>query len=370
MTFILRIILKAVALFALANLIFALTNPLPLIGQVTLYNSLVPGRERLPYGESPDSYNLSLNSLEAMFSTHTVNHPKADDEYRVLVFGDSSVWGILLCPDETLTGYLNTANIEIEGRTVRAYNLGHPVMSVTKDLMLMDDTLPRYQPDLIVWLVTLESLPYPDQLEPPLLYHNAPRVRDLIERFDLNLDRDDSRLIDPNIFERSLIGQRRALADGWRLQMYGVAWATTGIDQVYNDYIPRSNDFEPDAVWKGFTQADGLSETDLAFDVLAAGHSIAGDVPILMVNEPIFIADGENSDLRYNFWYPRWAYDRYRDLLAEAAAKNDWNYLDLWDSIAPSEFTDSPVHLTPEGSRQLSDFIREGLSGMTPPLKS
>jgi hypothetical protein len=355
--FVVRVVVKAVMLFGALNVLFALLNPLPVIGQLSLYNRIIPGRERLPYGESPESYNLSLNSVEAMFSSHEVNTVKAQDEYRVLVFGDSSVWGILLRPDETLTGYLNKAGLQVDGRRVVTYNLGHPVMSVTKDLMLMDYAVQRYQPDMILWLVTLESLPYTEQLQPPLLHHNAERVRDLISRFELKLDANDPRLIEPAFFDRTIVGQRRALADWWRLQMYGFAWATTGIDQIYPEYTPRSNDFEADTAWKTFDEVTGLDAGDLAFDVLAAGYALAGEVPLLIVNEPIFIADGENSDLRYNFWYPRWAYDRYRELMAETAAKNDWNYLDLWDSIPPSEFTDSPVHLTPTGSQQFSDRI-------------
>ncbi len=42
---------------------------------------------------------------------------------------------------------------------------------------------------------------------------------------------------------------------------------------------------------------------------------MAGDVPVLIINEPMFISDGQNSDLRYNSFYPRWAYDQFHRLL-------------------------------------------------------
>ena len=71
----------------------------------------------------------------------------------------------------------------------------------------------------------------------------------------------------------------------------------------------------------------------------------------------MFISDGENSDLRYNAFYPRWAYDQYRDLLTEKTAVEDWFYLDVWDRIAPEEFTDTPVHMTPTGVRQTAALI-------------
>jgi hypothetical protein len=101
--FALRVILKAAALFVLANLVFAWTNPLPALGRLSIYNVLVPGRERLPYGENPAaSYNLSLYSVEAMFSSHEISRGKPADEFRVLLMGDSSTWGYLLRPGDTL----------------------------------------------------------------------------------------------------------------------------------------------------------------------------------------------------------------------------------------------------------------------------
>ena len=72
-----RIVVKALALFALCNLIFALTTPLDFLGSLSLYNWLLPGRERLPYGENPaESYNLSQNNLPAMFASHEISRPK------------------------------------------------------------------------------------------------------------------------------------------------------------------------------------------------------------------------------------------------------------------------------------------------------
>ena len=359
--FIIRVMLKAFILFVLANLIFAVADPIPFIGRISIYNWLVPGRDRLPYWESKDSYNLGLNSLEAMFSSHKISQPKRDDEFRVVVIGDSSVWGILLDNHDTLTTNLNRAGIKIEEKTLTAYNIGHPVMSITKDLMLMEYAL-NFKPDLIVWLVTLEALPYPKQLDAPLAQNNPTRIRSLINRFDLKLDPNDSRFVVPDFWGQTIIGQRRALADWWRLQLYGIDWATTGIDQVNTPYTLRSNDLDADITWQGFTEATGFQSNDIALDVLRAGYQLAGKTPMMVINEPIFVADGLNSKVRYNFWYPKWAYDHYRELLAQKAQQNNWKYVDLWDSIAPSDFTDSPVHLTPHGSQQLSGLVEKAIS--------
>ncbi|MDX2160045.1 MAG: hypothetical protein SF162_01845 [bacterium] len=355
-----RVAIKAAALFFACNLVFALTYPVPALGKISVYNWLVPGRERLPYGENTAAYNLSLNSVEAMFAAHRVSQPKAADELRMFVIGDSSVWGILLENRETLAGQLNALNLQQDGRRVVAYNLGHPILSVTKDLMLLDYAM-QYQPDLIVWLVTLESLPYSDQLRPPLVANNALRVRDLIRRYRLPLHPNNPALVDAQFIDYTLVGQRRALADWFRLQLYGFAWAGTGIDQVIGDYTPRSSDFEADSSWNQFPEPTDIPATVLAFELIQAGYTAAGTVPIVLVNEPIYRADGMNSDLRYNAWYPQWAYDQYRDLLAQQAALYDWTLIDLWDAIAPAQFTDSPVHLTAEGSRQVAERIAAAL---------
>jgi hypothetical protein len=174
----------------------------------------------------------------------------------------------------------------------------------------------------------------------------------------LNLDPNDARFVDPDFLGKTIGGQRRNLADWLRLQALGFAWAATGIDQALPAEIKlRQSDFEKDVSWQDFMEPTTLTENDLAFDVLDAGLKMADDVPVLIINEPMFISDGQNSDLRYNSFYPRWAYDQYRALLNAKAAANNWHTLDLWDSIASDEFTDTPVHLTPNGMAQFAQMV-------------
>jgi len=354
--FALRVVLKAAALFVLVNLAFALLNPLPALGRLSIYNTLVPGRERLPYGENPaQSYNLSLYNVEAMFASHEISARKPADEFRVLLIGDSSTWGYLLRPEDTLVSAINAAGYTTDdGRHIRAYNLGYPVMSLTKDLMLLDEAM-HYQPDMVVWLVTLESFPRQKQLFPPLVQNNPERVRQLIQTYHLNLAPNDPQLVNLSFADRTLVGRRGDLADWLRLQLYGVAWASTGMDQfIPETFTPRQENFDTDVTWQGYSP-QALTSDELAFDVLTAGMTGIGQIPALLVNEPIFVSVGENSDLRYNAYYPRWAYDAYRPLLAQTA--QNWNFLDLWQAVPADQFTDSAVHYTPEGARQLAAQI-------------
>lgn len=357
--FIFRVIIKAAILFASCNVVFALLNPIEALGSISLYNFILPGRERLPYGEdSAQSNNLSLFNIPAMMHSHRIARPKPADEFRVIIIGDSGTWGWLLRNEDTLASQITRSGLTTnDGKRIVAYNLGYPILAVSKDLLILDAALP-YQPDLIVWPITLESLPRDKQLTPPIILNNAARFRQLIDRYHLQLDRADPRFVDPDFMAKTIVGQRRALADWLRLQLYGFAWAATGIDQhIPDQIILRQSDFEPDASWQSFKQPAPFTDNDLAFDVLAAGVQLSGNVPVLIVNEPIFISRGKNSDLRYNSFYPRWAYDAYRAMLQTKAAENKWRYLDLWNVIAPDEFTDTPVHLTPQGTAEYARSV-------------
>ena len=348
-------LLKATLLFVLFNFAFIFIGEIP-FGNLTLYNSLFPGRERFPFGETRQSYNLSLFDLDAMFASHEISAAeKSPEEYRVLLIGDSSVWGTLLAPEQTLAGQLNSAPVMACGKTVRAYNLGYPTISLMKDLMILDQAR-NYQPDLVIWLTTLEAFPKDKQLSSPIVANNPERMQEILSTYQFPAYANDSALVEPSAWDQTFMNRRRAIADLVRLQIYGVLWAATGVDQFYpNAYEPAQVDLEASEDFHGLRSL----ETSLAFDVLEAG--ISSTPNIMLVNEPMLISEGANSGIRYNFFYPRWAYDEYRRLLAERAAANNWNYLDLWDLVPPQEFTNSAIHLTPAGESLLADRIAEAI---------
>ncbi len=359
--FIWRVLLKAFLLFALINVLYVLLNPLPLLGRLSMYNGLFPGRLRLPYGDDPGrSFNTTLSQLDAMFASHEIQGiDKSEDEFRVLIIGDSSVWGFLLEPVQTLSAQINQSElITVDGRSVRSYNLGYPTMSVTKDLMILERGLLNH-PDLIIWLVTLESLPRESQLDSPFLQLNPEHTRELIAHYALDLDPKDERFENSTFWDRTVIGQRRELAQLLQLQMLGVLWAGSGVDhEIPETYNERLEDLPADQEFHNFLLGD-LSSNELAFEVLEGGLQAAGNIPVVFINEPVFISQGENSEVRYNFYYPRWAYDFYREELQSQASARGWYYVDLWDALPSSEFTDSAIHYTPLGSKNLAQDIIE-----------
>jgi hypothetical protein len=239
-------------------------------------------------------------------------------------------------------------------------------MSLAKDLLILSEAM-RYQPDLIIWLVTLESFPVEKQLDSPIVQNNSNEVQDLIRSYSLNLSTNDPRFVTPDFLDSTLLGQRRALADIIRLQLYGILWAATGIDQYYPDsFEPPQEDFTKDESFHEMSPRK-LNPEDLSMDILSAGHEIADGVPIIYVNEPIYLSDGENSDIRYNFFYPRWAYDQYRQLFAEYCQQNDWQCLDEWDLVSPDEFTNSAIHMTPQGTQQFAFQIENAIRSLLVP---
>ncbi len=359
-----RLLLKTLLLFLAFNLALGLLGPLP-VGKLSIYNSLAPGRERLPFGETPrESYNLSLYDLDAMFASlklagspiAAAGSPKPTDEFRVFVAGDSSVWGVLLRPEQTLAARLNAQNLRsADGRLMRFYNLGYPTLSLTKDAMLLKEAR-RYQPDLVIWLVTLQSFPRARQLESPLTANNPGPVLALGTCCGLQVRAGDPAFVRADFWQNTLIGQHRPLADWLRLQFYGLMWGATGVDQAYPaDYAPAQRDLAADPSfngWKGPT----LPTDELALDALQAGIQAAG-APVLLVNEPILISQGKNSAVRYNFYYPRWAYDQYRAWLGEQCRAQGWRCLDAWDAVPQEQFTNSAIHLTPPGEDLLAEMI-------------
>ncbi|MEQ8677883.1 MAG: hypothetical protein RLP44_11445 [Aggregatilineales bacterium] len=361
--FVVRVILKATLLFVLVNLVYVVAQPLATINQMSVYNGLVSGRERFPYADNPtEVYNLSIGSLEGMFAAHEISGGEHNgDEFRVLLLGDSGVWGWLLNNNETFSACMNASGAQTaDGRNMRVYNLGYPITNVLKDTLILDFAL-QYQPDAVVWFTTLEGMYDDDQLSHPVIQSNRDRVLEIIAQNNLSLD--TSRLPDaPTVFDNTIIGQRRELADWLRLQFYGVAWGITDFDHT-NPRFFRSpvENFPPSEGIpnRGEIGVGELTTDLLAFDVLEAGVNLAQseNLPVLLVNEPIFRGSGANSDLRYNDLYPRWAYDSYREMLGELATENDWNYVDLWDFVPADRFTDFPLHYDAEQTCRVAETL-------------
>lgn len=343
------------------NILYALVGPPG--WSISAYNFVLPGRARLPFGIAGDPYTVTDDNVDVMFATHAISAAKGDREYRVVLIGDSSIWGDDLAARETISEQWNMLNVQCENLTIITYNLGYPHPSVLKDLVILDKAM-EYNPDLIVWFVTLNTLI--SQRINPFLAGNSERALDLLDAHHIPFERGDAlRQSQPGFFERTVIGQRSNLARQIKLQMLGMVWAATGADvdpaSIHNEVA--SAEVADDPLYRGMQPPADLKAM-LLFSALTAGHEIAGRVPVLIVNEPIYVTTEDHSTMRYNNVYPRWAYDQYRQYLADQAHGAGWNYLDLWDAVSPEYFSDAGVHLSAAGERLLAQRINPALRSM------
>jgi hypothetical protein len=160
----------------------------------------------------------------------------------------------------------------------------------------------------------------------------------------------------PNLLDEAFT-QNRSLFRAGRYQLYSLVELASGQDQIAGPPQVLPSKLSPDVMFEGL-KPPTLNRAQVSLDQIADFHELAGNLPVLLVNEPILrVSDDPNSTLRYNHYYPRWIYDQYRDyLLAEAAAQSWWS-LDMWDMFSPEYFTDTPLHLNPEGHRLLAERL-------------
>jgi hypothetical protein len=350
----LRLLLKALLLFAVINWLFAALNPA--VGKLSLYNRLIPGRGRLPYEDAEyegRGHSLMLyEDFDAMFASHVISRPdRPAGEFRVVLIGDSSVWGYNLAEADTLASQLNAMHISCEGRTVVTYDLAYVGLYLPKDLLILDRAA-AYKPDLVIWFTTLEALLAGGRTNVNLeLLPHADRSLALIRKYGLNLDTYGMRA--PSLWDRALWAQRSRLKKLLLLQLDGLLWDATDIDFYLRTLPAVAPDMSRDPV-HGSRDDRVLSLSDLPFDVLSAGYEISSPAPVLAVNEPIYVASGNASDPRYNSYYPRRIYDQYRLYMQQWFGENGRPYLDLWDLIPAAEFRDTPLHYSAAGERMLA----------------
>lgn len=350
-----NIFVKTIIFFILFNIIFILLGNAS-YGRITLYNLLFPGRDRLPFGEtSLESFNLTMFNVDAMVASHKfAAEKKAENEYRIAIIGDSSIWGFLQESEDTLAGLLDK-NIDFlcDGKIVKVFNLGYPSLSVLKDLVVLEKGK-AYKPDLVLWFVTLESLISKDQMQTPIVKNNPILVNSIIKEYKLSFPVNDIKLKNALLIE-----QKRNLADLIRHQLYGVLWAGSGIDQVYPREInPAQRDFKIDSSYKDF-DVNQFNKKDLATEVIINAVKRLSMIDFIVINEPILISTGKNTDIRYNFYYPKWAYDKYRSLLASTLKESNILYYDFWNLVPESEFTNSAIHLNLTGELFLANETKK-----------
>ena len=345
-----RIAAKGVSIFLIFE--FAFYSLHPNFQWLNVYTTAALKRTRFPASLSaPIDAALDVENLSAMFNSHIVSRPKATNEFRVLVFGDSAVWGANLTPEQTLSGQLNALRMKCENKYVEVYNLSFPEASSTKDLMILDTAM-KYQPDMVVWLITWYTLIPRTRTDHPLINLNPDEYHKLAAHFNFLPYNYES----PNLISQ-ITRRNQTLFRIVRFQSYSLVYLATDIDQFPGppDKLPAQLGSDP--TFEGM-KPPKLFRWRVSLDQVMDFYQLAGNTPIILVNEPTqVLSNVPNSNIYYNVYYPRWIYDQYRKYISEAARQNHWDYLDLWNVFPPKYFTDTPLHLTPHGETELAKMI-------------
>jgi hypothetical protein len=230
----------------------------------------------------------------------------------------------------------------------------------------------KYEPDAIVWLVTAKGSgdqPLPQEPEAHLITRlNAAELPALARQY--NLDTWETR----RYADADAWYQQSIWASGGRLRDWLVLMART----VRSALIQPGKDLTQDFLFPGppvtSQPINAVAEINSSlpgynalpnrqWELLRAGQQMAqaADVPLLIVNEPIYSGSGTNSDVNYNSFYERALYDRFRAALANFAQQHAMSYLDLWNSLPPENFSNTSLHYNAEGNRRVADEIMQAV---------
>jgi len=361
-----RVIVKAILILCVFN--FAFIDIYPWLSTHQVYNHIVPGRLRFPWAQPElelTVHSLSLyEAMDAMFASHIISaNDKPADEFRVIFLGDSSFWGDGISVSGTLPEQINRLDLQnCHSQRIVAYNLALPSLYVMKDFLILNKAM-KYKPDLIVWGVTLRSLGYSDQNASLFLPSQSDDALYLIHRYNLNLS---TAILKPTtLWGQTLLVDRSNVKNLFIYQMDALPWIATGVDGNITSSLQSQigNDVDPKNI--SMLHSAAVSPDNLMLGVLNSADDLAAPAPILIVNEPIFIATGKNSQQYYDSFYPRPLYDQYRNILSDWAHSHRQPYIDVWDSVANYEFTDTPFHLSLSGEKQLASILSPAILGLS-----
>ncbi len=349
LTVVIRVFVKAAALFVILNAALLFTGIDPTVAVMRFNTWGVSGQPGTPRLSVPNVYLRGQMPLEALLAAHQIAYtPKASDEFRVIVLGDSAQWGAGLNVDETLSAQLTARNVRINGKRLVVYNLAYLGPNVPRDVLILDAAT-RYQPDLIVWFVTAvgfsSAYNATDTDFQTFFRLNRPHWEQLLTRFDQRAVGADLLLPPLSALDRLLPFHAQDALPVW-------------IDLLLLPFMPDASvrtAAYPDAkrvihrpipAQVAYQGGDGTlgSADDPLWQFVRIGQTLSAQsgARLLVINEPMFISaqSGENA----NTLITRRSYDTYHSAISRFATAHSLWYADLWDLIPPQKFTDTVFH--------------------------
>lgn len=355
-----RIFIKALIVVALANVVALAVNfnPIAALTRFNLWWLTGHGRNRLAY---PSDFQNGQLPVETLLSSHAIAYtPKAENEYRVAVLGESGIAGWGLRDQDTFVGQLNSRHLTLDSRQVVAYNLAYPSPNVARDTLILDAAL-AYHPDLVIWFITPAALDdSPDALGTNTVFFELNRQRLQRITYDNQLQNWYNARLNPLPIWQSWIAVHNQ--DTLPVWFNTLLYPFTEPDYSFTERRIGSEPIPAKARYtagrKGF---DPMPNETWRFLDIARTLTENAHAKLLLINEPMLIGKGQNSDVNYNLQYQRQFYDTYRQKITDYAAQQGFLFADLWDVIPAESFTDTPLHADAAGYAKLVDKITSEL---------
>jgi hypothetical protein len=367
----LRIIAKALALFLVFDLLQAATHLDRRIADLPLLQHLVPPMARLDVMR--DYPTPVMWPLSPLLTAHRIGRPKAPDEYRVAVLGDSGTFGMSMSAADAIPGKMTRAGERIGGRRVVAYNLSYQTPNTLKDLVILRHVLPL-RPDAVVWFVSLYDLasdtppPYREQVH-IILRVNREDVREIAAKYGIDTWETRRLAAERHWWSRSVF------VTGARYRDFAILLGRALLDSLSGG--DPSDSARARMPWIGskplpplplFVQT-GIDQPPMPnarWKTLLAGEAMARSrgVRLLVVNDPLLIAAGPGSERMYDSFFGRAIYDRYRATMERFCREHGIEYLDLWNLLPPEDFDETPQHYLPAGNARIARAVLGRLKEM------
>ena len=361
----LRVVVKALLLFLLFDVLQAAVGLDRRLESLSIYRRLVPPLARLSaMRDYPAGVMWPLGPL---LDAHRIGLPKGTDEYRVAVLGDSGTFDPYHRSADAVPGQMSRLGVRVGERRLVAYNLAYQKANAVAGLLILRHAVEK-KADAAVWFVSLFDLgsDAPSRVwggEMHIIVRtNADELPDLVRRYGISTWETRRLVREEPLWKRSIIFRGARYRDDALLLARSVLDLTSAGDPTES--------VRPERPWVGSfplpavpdLEQNGADDPPMPngrWRTLVAGEALArarGAV-LLVVNDPIFVASGPNSDREYNSYYGKAIYDRYRRVLETFCRENAIPYLDLWNLVPPSEFADTPGHYTLAGNARIARAV-------------
>ena len=319
----------------------------------------------------------SLFDLDILLGQHELcwRSARRPDERRILLLGNSAVFGAPLPADQTFWA-LSNRELEAAGTGAHIYNLGFASTYQLKEALIVHQAL-RYEPHLIVYGVTLADFGHVAPMPwPPALWsffaYNTEVVAALASSGAPGLE-------EPLATYRAFHPRgRRAWALFEKLRQAG-AYLRLAARQNAHGLVrawsvggePRASDAEPLLRRGGYRCSETLELFERDFHAWQEWNILAylervqqqTGTEVLVVNWPVAHAP---IGACYNRRYPSEAQEEYDRWLRSQAESRGLSYLDLHDLVPAEEFPDT-LHPSPDGHARIASALVRALRERFPP---